>query len=519
MATNWDLLVKIGGDTSQLQDAAKKGKKELDDFKKSSKEAGQVIEGLKGPTEKYAAEQRKLNKLLDQGKITQDQHAKAMDNAKAKMDKTKESGSALNRVFGDKSGQSFKAALAGIGTAAAVVSEHFKRLKADATSALDSMKGNKEGNKRLAQIATSSSDLEMMQLQADAISKRTGMSREDSRGLVFSARSEGFDGEGFGDVARASALVGSDGAAQVAGGFRTLFRGRQDLTSKQAISGVLKAAQNSKLDFDELAQAASPAAESAGAAGTSAEELLGSLSVLSSRFKSGLTAGDRLKAFQAKVGNSDLAGQGILGSFESLQGMSEEDRGEFLGGSTEVKAVYDALVQDAELIRTATRSIAADFAATTQGGGSLATQVAIQDSDGTFISGRNARAAEINKNVAFERDAISQQAIDTAKADARARNRNAVASTSLFSVEGAVARAQSLGTTAMDTSLLGLPTLNQMTLTDAAVGVTGARINDMQADAAKQAADTQIMLQTRIAESLEKIAEKDEESTNVETWW
>lgn len=499
-----ELVVKIGGDTEGLQKAAREGKAELDRFKQSSKEAAKVIESIKTPTEKYADEQAKLNRLLKEGKIDQEQHAKATEKAKKEMAGAKEEGGKLNKVFGDKSSASFKAGLVGIGIAAAAVGESFKRMQEDAKSALDSMTGNQEGNKRLAQIADNPEDLQRMQMQADAISKRTGMSRADARNLVFSARSEGFDGEGFGDVARASALVGNEGAAQVAGGFRTLFRGRQDLTSAQAISGVLTAARSSKLDFDELAQAASPAAESAGAAGTSAEELLGSLSVLSSRFKSGLTAGDRLKAFQSRIGQTSLAGQGILGSFESLQGMDEEERNKMLGGSAEVKAVYDALVQDAELIRSATRTIATDFAATSRGGGTLAGQVAIQNSDIEFQSGLAMRSAEIEKDVQFRREALEMQTVQTEKTRARTRVGDRVGTTSMMSREGIVARGQAVGAAAMDMSLLGIgPSLNQLTGTDAAVGATGVRAMEMNAQIAKQQADLQIQLQKRIADALE----------------
>jgi hypothetical protein len=64
----------------------------------------------------------------------------------------------------------------------------------------------------------------------------------------------------------------------------------------------LKAARDSRLNFEQIAQALPGAAEGGAVAKATAEETLATLSVLASRFKSGETAADRIKAFSSKVG-------------------------------------------------------------------------------------------------------------------------------------------------------------------------------------------------------------------------
>ncbi len=164
--------------------------------------------------------------------------------------------------------------------------------------ALQSLQGNAEADRGLTQVAETPADLQAMQNQADAAAMAFGTSRALAREVRFNARSDAFDKD-FTSIMSAAQVVDPRAAATAAGKLPALFKG--SITPMQAVSGALVAAEKSNLNFEDIAKSLPSAAEGAVMAGATAAETSAALSVLASRFKSGDTAADRIKAFGTAV--------------------------------------------------------------------------------------------------------------------------------------------------------------------------------------------------------------------------
>jgi hypothetical protein len=158
----------------------------------------------------------------------------------------------------------------------------------------DSLKQTEAGDKRLLQVSESEEDFTKLRDRADELATTFGLGREEARGLMFSARSEGFeDTAGF--IAANRQVIDVQSQAAVAGQVPRLFQ-KEGITGEQVINATLAGAQASRLDFEQIGAALPSAAEGAAMQGATASETIGALSVLASEFKSGDTAADRIKA-------------------------------------------------------------------------------------------------------------------------------------------------------------------------------------------------------------------------------
>jgi hypothetical protein len=119
----------------------------------------------------------------------------------------------------------------------------------------------------------------------------------------------------------------------------------------QAISAVLTAAKESRVDFETLGSAIGKVAEGGGVLGSSFAQDAAVMSVLASEFKSADTASDRIKAFstQAKV-KGGFENMNILDVVNQLESMDESERKEFLGGSQELNVAYAKILKNREAI-------------------------------------------------------------------------------------------------------------------------------------------------------------------------
>lgn len=413
-----EIFVPITTDIGDLDRELRAGVAKIRSFGESAKVAGSGVDKFEASAKKAATANSQLFRGMETGAGTFKKTASGLLGMGTALGKAREQAGKTHEAFvsGREKLSRYIMALGSVGTAVGLLRSGLQGLAQDAKRGIDSIQGTTDSRQRLSQVATSADDLQSMIGRADSASMKFGIDRARMQQLMFDARSTGFEGD-FESVARASQLVGSEAAGTVAGRFRQLFAS-EGLSSQQAISGALIAAQKSNLDFADIAAATPQAAEMAASAGTGSSELLASLSVLSGRFKSGQTAGDRLKAFQGMIAkNEGLRGKGILGAFDELRGMSDEDRRSTLGDSVEVNAVYDALKADADTIRQRRREIAADI----QGGGAaLTTQLTIQASDTTRLIERQRAAAEQERNLSLEgagrREMIRQGMIDRGRA-------------------------------------------------------------------------------------------------------
>lgn len=211
-----------------------------------------------------------------------------------------------------------------------------------------------EARKQLLQV--SQGDFKELEKRADAASVRFGIDRVTSRNLLFTARSEGFEAD-FEKVAALNPITNPESAARIAGQVRTMFD-KENLDTMSVINAVLKGARDSRLNIDQLTAALPQAGEGGRQQGATLDETVAASAVLASVFKSGETAGDRLKMLMSKMAtNQTTAGRGLLGGLDAIQSMSRQDREKFLGDSTELRAAYAAATDMEDRIRAQTAAV------------------------------------------------------------------------------------------------------------------------------------------------------------------
>lgn len=335
----------------------------------------------------YRATIRDLDSQLAAGKITQDQHAAAVRNAREALNaadgKVKEHKGALSGLGSQVTSLvagyvSWQGALKLAGDALQFVQQETNKAKASQDSLVDQ-------RRRLVQVAATDDggkDLEAMIARADAAAAKFGVARNLAYEVLFSARSEGWDKD-FEKVLATAPVMDPSAAAGVAGQVPKLFEGSQQISTEQAISGTLVAARESRLNFEQMARAMPAAAAGAAIAGASFSETAAALAVLAAKTKSGDEAATRIKGFATKLGlSAEYAGKGIIGGFEALAAADEESRREFLGSSIELNEAYLLLSESMPTIKAQKSRMDEELATVAAGGQSTlagARQSALSD--------------------------------------------------------------------------------------------------------------------------------------------
>jgi len=190
--------------------------------------------------------------------------------------------------------------------------------------------------------------------------------------VLFSARSEGWEGSYEKLLAGRQVLGDVEAGATVAGQIPKLFP-TADVKPMEAVNMVLRAAKESRLNFAAVARAAPAISQGASLAGSSPEETLALASVMASRTATGKQSADLGKAFGTRVGiTPGLQGLGIVGAFKKLRDeFSAEERGEFLGESQELNVFYNLMKEELSRVETQTGLIAQARAATGTSGSFL----------------------------------------------------------------------------------------------------------------------------------------------------
>ena len=192
--------------------------------------------------------------------------------------------------------------------------------------AFGGLQKTESGDARLLQVATSKEDFAALRERSDALARDHGLDREEARQLVFTARSEGFE-SALGYIASNRQVLDPASQAIVAGQLPTLFQS-QGLTPEQAISGTLVGAQQSRLNFEQVASALPGAASGTAMQGASAEETIGALSVLAAKYKSGDDAAQKLKALATAM-SLDQGAEGNTAEEAKLRGFLSQTTGNF----------------------------------------------------------------------------------------------------------------------------------------------------------------------------------------------
>lgn len=305
-----------------------------------------------------SADEAKLLKAFQRISQSQDRMDAGLKKLKGS---SQDAGKAHEQAFGTQAVASLKGyvgGMMGVGTAVTAVTNALRLQRQESEAAVAGVNQLTDARRRLLQIATSAGDFQAQVSRADALAMRYGISREEASQLLFSARSEGFEGAtDFIGRAAGAGVITTQAGAQAAGQIPGLFPG-SNLTPQAAVGATLLAAQASRLSFEQIANALPQAAEGAAMAGASPAETMGALSVMAGRFASGEAGAARLKAFGTFAAvRPDLAGGGMLSALDSMQAMSPEDRQKLLGTSQELNAAYMVMSELEPQIRERVKQI------------------------------------------------------------------------------------------------------------------------------------------------------------------
>ncbi|QDT07991.1 hypothetical protein K227x_64210 [Rubripirellula lacrimiformis] len=246
------------------------------------------------------AGRRSMQEIIDELGEFDDEAAKVARNASDDLGKVGDKG---KEAFGPGAVQQlrqFALGWAGVQKAVGLVTSRIDSMKQAQQDAVNSLEGTQDGNARLLQVSDNAAEFDERRGQADSLAATHGITRQESRELIFNADSSNFlDSADF--IAENSQVLGIDAQSTVAGQIPKLFE-NDPITGEESINATLAAAETSRLNFEQIASALPSAAASAAPTGATADETLATLAVLADKFKSGETASDRIAAFAGKVG-------------------------------------------------------------------------------------------------------------------------------------------------------------------------------------------------------------------------
>lgn len=300
----------------------------------------------------------------------------------------------------------------GVSAAIGAVRSALQFMNAEQEKAIGGLDKLRDLRDKLAQISETPEQFKAIEKHADELAIRHGFDRDATRALAFSAKSEGFE-RVESDILRASRGTAQvEALSTLAGSVANLFE-KEKLTSESAMSMGFAAAAMSKLDIKEMSPAIATAAEGGKAAEASAVEVFAATSALASKFASGQTAADRIKAFGFAVDKADdprVKDKGIIEAVRAAKQFSPDELESFLGGSTEVKAGFEALAESLDEIERRAKIIARERDLGIGAGSSFAQQVNIRQRDETFKADREMTSARVRREVANEQQNLAKPA-------------------------------------------------------------------------------------------------------------
>lgn len=270
-----------------------------------------------------------------------DETGKRVDNSQQITQKTF-GGNALSMLT------NYAAGLGTVGTAVGFVTAAFQKLNQEQQKSIQLGEQKTDSNIRLNQIANSPAQLKALQGQRDELAQKYGVDPRKVAGVQFDAYSNGFQDD-IGNIIAANQAYDVAAMSDIAG--RQFFK-EHKLSPMQAINLVGMASKQSRLSFEQMTPAMIGAAEGAKQTTTTPTQLAAIVSALATEYKSGETAGDRVKAFgshvglAAKMGDARFAQKSMLESVDILRAMDDKERAKVLGSSQEVNAVYSDLVKN-----------------------------------------------------------------------------------------------------------------------------------------------------------------------------
>lgn len=309
--------------------------------------------------------------------------------------------------------------IAGFGTATVIigaVQQAIAKMRQDTAAAVQEIDRLQEQRREMAQLATDSADYQVLKGGAQRISTRFGLDQNEAFALTNAARAGGFESN-IDQVALAAATFApADDLTATAAVLPTIFEG---LTPEQALNLTAAGGTAAKaMAFRGIAEQLRVGAQGGKQAGASAVETAALVTIMSDLF--GMSTGDRVRAFGSKVGQSDMAGIGIMGAFDRLRGMDDAGRKAFLGESQELHAVYKFLSERGDDVRAMEKTLAAGMNAsgTDQSPLMIGARSFLEDSENRGVFQRN--VARQQRVLAEQQElGVPGLAVEEAKEDVR----------------------------------------------------------------------------------------------------
>ena len=294
---------------------------------------------------------------------------------------------------------SFAAGLLSVAAAAGLVKTALAAAKAERDAAVGSLRELGDPDVRLNQIAKSPADLVQMQKRADAAAVKYGIDPKVAREVLFNTRSGGFE-QDYEKIMAGKNVASPVAASAMALELQNLFPG-QKVKPLEGVNMALAAATSSKLPMEKIAAAIPIAAEGAGPAGASPEEVFAISSQFANVFAGDTSFAARLKAFGSKVSmDPSMKGKGLLNAVAMLRGKSETERAKWIGGSQEVNAAYEKLNEFYDPMVAGTAAMGKVRSSTGSSDSPFEQGIGRADVNPDFV-GRNAVASsEVKRNVA-----------------------------------------------------------------------------------------------------------------------
>ncbi|MDM4015860.1 hypothetical protein [Roseiconus lacunae] len=331
-----------------------------------------------------------------------------------------------------------------LNAAAQVYQDTIVRARDAAKESVETLLDTVQGNRKLLQLTDDPERFAELSGDADRLAMTYGISRPQSRDLIFQAESAGFY-DSIDTIAANSPVIDIGAQAIAAGKVPKLFKAAgQDLSPEEAIDAVLNAAENSIFEFEDLVTGLPSAAASLAPTNANFDETLSSLSVLGGAFKSVEVAGDRLAALGSALNldtsiqlgpdanRTPLADQGLLPAIRVLRDQySDEQRADFLGKNKELNEAYAVIVANFDEIEAKTNALAEVRALSGTDASETGRRRRVLESNSSFlaarnlINSRNQEEIEAEKSQA-EAEAARQAAISTSAAQGMARGENAI---------------------------------------------------------------------------------------------
>lgn len=245
--------------------------------------------------EKLEAELKDVKQQYDAGRVS----IQTVERAQKRLNDAQEE---MNKNGFQKASEGVENYLSKVATVAGtigIITSAWNDARQAQEDAVNSLKAKGDSERSLVQIATDAKDLQSMTTLAAELSTAHGVPVETINKAIFAGRSEGFS-DAVPEIIASHQVIDPEAALSVAGKTPVLFNGA--VSPLEAVSMTLKAGEPSNMDFEDIAANLPKVAEGGSLAKASVEESMATLAVMSSRFASGETDADRIRAFAVKVG-------------------------------------------------------------------------------------------------------------------------------------------------------------------------------------------------------------------------